>query len=65
MQAKRKEIRKIPLEQLEVDVGNLAGLEVARLYFEESADKAEILEGDTDTVVQMLVEKLRKEARVI
>lgn len=65
MKAKRKEIRRVPLDELGIDLDSLPGLEISRLYFEEAEGKAEILEGDTQNVVDLLVEKLRKEARVL
>ncbi len=65
MQAKKKEIRRIALDELGLNLDSLPRLEVSRLYFEESASKAEILQGDTETVVNTLVDKLRKEARVL
>ncbi|HSR52031.1 MAG TPA: electron transfer flavoprotein subunit beta/FixA family protein [Acidobacteriota bacterium] len=65
MQAKKKELRRVALDDLGVDLDSLPRLEISRLYFEEAESKAEILEGDTQTVVDTLVEKLRKEARVL
>ncbi len=65
MQARKKEIRRVPLDGLGLNLDSLPHLEVTRLYFEEVGSKAEILQGDTETVVNALVEKLRKEARVL
>lgn len=65
MQARKKEIRSINLDELKVDLEALPQTEVVRLYFPESDKKAEILQGETDTVVRMLVEKLQKEAKVL
>jgi len=65
MAAKRKEIRKIRLDETGIDFSGLPALEVSRLYLPDSGKKAEMLQGDPETVVAQLVEKLRKEARVI
>ncbi len=65
MQAKKKEIRQIPLEQLSIDWDSLPKVEVRRLYLPEIASKAEMLEGDPSTVASTLLEKLKKEARVL
>ena len=65
MAAKRKEIRKIRLDETGVDLSGLPALQVSRLYLPDSGKKAEMLQGDPETVVAQLVDKLRKEARVI
>jgi electron transfer flavoprotein beta subunit len=65
MQAKKKEIRRIPAAELSLELHSVPRLEVLRLYFPESDKKAEILEGDTEKVVAELVDRLRKEARVL
>ncbi len=65
MQAKRKEIRQVPLETLSVDWETVPRLEVRRLFFPEIESKAEMLEGDAEAVAAALVEKLTKEARVL
>ena len=65
MQARKKEIRRVSLDGLGLNLDSLPHLEVTRLYFEEAGSNAEILQGDTVTVVNTLVEKLRKEARVL
>lgn len=65
MQAKKKEIRKIELDQLGIDFDSLPQLEILKLYFPEATRKAEILQGNAETVAAQLVEKLRKEAKVI
>ncbi len=65
MQAKKKEIRKINVNDLNLDLESVPQLEILKLYFPESTRRAEILEGDTPTVVRELVERLKKEARVL
>lgn len=65
MQAKRKEIRRLDLADLSIDWDSIPRVEVRRLYFPEASSKAEMLEGDPATVAADLVEKLKKEARVL
>ena len=65
MQARKKEIRQLDVEDLNIDWPELPGIEVTRLYPPPATSQAEILEGDTAAVVEALVEKLRKEAGVI
>lgn len=65
MQAKKKEIRTIDLKDLDVDLNSVPQVEVLRVYFPEADKKAEILEGPTEVVVEQLVEKLKKEAKVL
>lgn len=65
MQAKKKELVRLELDDLELPLESLPGLQIERLYFPESARKAEILKGDPETVAARLVEKLRKEAKVL
>ena len=65
MQAKHKEIRKVPLADLALDYDSMPRLEVARLYVPEAETKAEMLQGDPQSVVEQLVEKLKKEAKVL
>ncbi|MDA2935021.1 electron transfer flavoprotein subunit beta/FixA family protein [Acidobacteria bacterium AH-259-D05] len=65
MQAKKKEIRNLELRDLGLDLSAVPQLEVLRVYFPEMETKAEILEGATETVVEQLVEKLKKEAKVL
>jgi electron transfer flavoprotein beta subunit len=65
MQAKKKEIRRLSLDELPLDLQAIPQLEVLRLYFPEAEKKAEILQGDTEKVVAELVDRLRKEARVL
>ena len=65
MAARKKEIRKVELEGLGVDLDSVPQLEVVRLYWPEVSQKAEMLEGDADEVADQLVDKLRKEARVL
>jgi electron transfer flavoprotein beta subunit len=65
MQAKKKEIRTIELSDLGIDLSAVPQVEVLRVYFPETEKKAEILEGPTETVVAQLVDKLKKEAKVL
>ena len=65
MQAKKKEIRKIDVNDLNLDLESVPQLEISKLYFPESTRRAEMLEGDTPTVVTELVERLKKEVRVL
>lgn len=65
MQAKKKEVRRVELDELSVDWESIPSVEILRLYFPEATQKAEILEGDTDTVASTLIERLRKEAKVL
>ncbi len=65
MKARKKEIRKIDLDRLGVDLDSAPQLEVVRLYWPETHQKAEMLEGDADEVASQLVDKLRKEARLL
>lgn len=65
MQAKKKEIRHVELSELSVDLNSVPQVEVLRVYYPEVEKKAEILQGTAQTVVEQLVEKLRKEAKVL
>jgi electron transfer flavoprotein beta subunit len=65
MQAKKKELRTIELSDLGIDWSSVPQVEVVRVYFPEVDKKAEMLEGTTETVVEQLVEKLKKEAKVL
>ena len=65
LQARKKEIKSINLDELKIDLEAIPQMEVVRLYFPESEKKAEILQGETDAVVSRLVEKLQKEAKVL
>jgi len=65
MQAKRKEIAKIELSSLGLQPLVLPKLEIRSLYTPQQDSKAELLEGDAESVVNQLVEKLKKEAKVI
>ena len=65
MQAKKKELRTIEISDLGVDWSSVPQVEVVRVYFPEMDKKAKILEGPTETVVEQLVEKLKKEAKVL
>jgi len=65
MQAKRKEIRKISAEELDLQPDILPSLEIVELYEPRVERTAELLEGSTEEVVDQLVDKLKKEARVL
>lgn len=65
MQAKKKETRKLALDDLSLAVDSMPRLQVLDLYLPEQSKKAEILQGTTGEVVDRLVEKLKKEARVL
>ena len=65
MQARNKEIRKIDLSGLSVNLDSIPRLDVLQLYFPQALKKAEILQGDTESVVATLVERLKKEAKVL
>lgn len=65
MQAKKKEIKKIVLEDLDLGLESIPKLEILDIYEPKDERKAELLEGTTDQVVTELVEKLKKEVRVI
>ena len=65
MQAKKKEIRNIQLGELELDFASMPQLEIVDLYVPQTHTKAEMLEGNVETLVETLVEKLRKEAKVL
>lgn len=65
MQAKKKKIRKLGLEDLGLELDSIPQLEILDLYFQESGSKAEILQGAADEVADALVERLKKEAKVL
>ncbi len=65
MQAKRKEIRRQSADELALDWSSIPSLEIRSLSFPETASKAQMLEGPASAVVATLLEKLRKEARVL
>ena len=69
MAAKKKEIARVTPADLGLDAGQVGAagsrLEVVSVSFPESGAGAQILEGDVKTAVAALVDKLRKEARVL
>ncbi len=65
MQARKKEIRTLSPEELGVEATAVPELEIVRLYQKKEERKAELLEGETGAVVEQLVEKLQKEAKVL
>ncbi|MFQ5526000.1 MAG: electron transfer flavoprotein subunit beta/FixA family protein [Thermoanaerobaculia bacterium] len=69
MQAKRKEIATVGPADLGLEAGDVgaaaARLETLAVYFPESGEGAQIFDGDPTECARNLVEKLRKEARVL
>lgn len=65
MQAKKKEIRRVSLDELGIDLAQVPQVEIERLYFPSSDKQAEMLEGDAATVAESLIQKLKKEAKVL
>lgn len=65
MQAGKKEIRRVSVAELGVDPAGLPALEITELYFPETTSRAELLEGSPEEVATLLLEKLRKEAKVL
>lgn len=65
MQAKKKELLVLSPEEVGVDAAAAPELEIVRLYQKKEERKAELLEGDVRAVVEQLVEKLQKEAKVL
>jgi electron transfer flavoprotein beta subunit len=69
MQAKKKEMASRSAADLglaEAEVGAAAArLETLAVFFPETGDAAEIFEGDASESARLLVEKLKKEARVL
>jgi electron transfer flavoprotein beta subunit len=69
MQAKRKPVDELTPGDLELDPGTLgaagARLETISVAFPDAGAGAEILEGEPQAAARALVEKLRKEARVL
>jgi electron transfer flavoprotein beta subunit len=65
MQAKKKEIVRFQLDSLGLDGASLPRLELRNLYAPRQDRKAELLQGDTESVVDQLVDRLKKEAKVL
>lgn len=65
MQAKRKEIVRVDFASLNLDLSALPRLELRNLYAPRQSRKAELLEGDTTSVVEQLVDRLKREAKVL
>jgi electron transfer flavoprotein beta subunit len=69
MAAKKKEIARVSPADLGLDAAQVGAagsrLEVVSVSFPESGAGAQMLEGDAKTAVASLVDKLRKEARVL
>jgi electron transfer flavoprotein beta subunit len=69
MQAKKKELREVAPSDIGLDEGSVGAagsrVKVMSVAFPESAEGAQMLEGDPEPAARALVEKLRKEARVI
>ena len=65
MQAKKKEVRRVGLDDLQVDWNAIPAIQVLNLSFPETSSRVEMLEGDVETSVSLLVDKLKKEAKVL
>jgi electron transfer flavoprotein beta subunit len=65
MQAKKKPIHTLKSSELKLDQEAIPNLEVVELYQKKEERKAELLEGGPSEVVDALVEKLQKEAKVL
>lgn len=65
MQAKKKEIRKIDLVDLNIEFDAIPSIEVVRLYFPEAETRAEVLEGEPQEVVEELIERLKTDRKVL
>ena len=65
MQARKKEITQIEFADLGLDSSDLPRLELRRLYAPSQDRKAELLEGDPESVVQELIDLLKREAKVL
>lgn len=65
MQAKKKEIRSLDLEEIDLDWADAPEIKIVRLYMPEASSQVEMLQGDTQTVVAALLEKLKKDVKVI
>ncbi len=65
MGAKKKEIRKVSLEELQLDWDSIPAPEIVELFLPERTSRVQMLEGDTETAVNLLIEKLQTEAKVL
>lgn len=65
MQARKKEIVQVEFDNLGLDASALPQLELRSLYAPQQDRKAELLQGNTASVVDQLVDKLKKEAKVL
>ncbi len=65
MQAKKKEVRKVPVEDLDLDSRDFPRLEIRRLYPPKVDRKAEIFDGDPVSAVDRLVDRLLRQAKVL
>lgn len=65
MQARKKEIRRLELDSLGLDLDRFPALEVERLYVPSTDRKAELFQGDAETAAAALIDRLRKEIRVL
>jgi electron transfer flavoprotein beta subunit len=65
MLARKKEIQHFPLSFPGLTPSEYPGLTVERLYAPSSERRAEILNGEPESVVSALLDRLRREARVI
>jgi electron transfer flavoprotein beta subunit len=65
MQAKRKEIQKISFSDLGLDLTAYPRLELSNLHPPQQHRGAEILEGDSISIVEQLLDRLKREAKVL
>ena len=65
MQARKKEIHKIDLVDLNIEFDTIPSIEVVRLYFPEVETRAEVLEGEPQEVVEELVKRLKTDRKVL
>jgi len=65
MQARKKEIRRVDIDELNIPWAEIPRIDIRRLYMPQATRHAEILAGDASTVAKTLVQKLRAEAKVI
>ncbi len=65
MQARQKALRRIPVDSLGLDPASFPTVEIERLYEPVLEHRAEMLAGDPETAVAALLERLRKEIRIL
>lgn len=67
MAAKRKAIKEIDVDDLELESGSISDSRIAlkKLYVPQKTKKTDVLEGNTDAIVSALMDKLKNEAKVL